>query len=1372
MRSRFLTYFAAGVVLSATALQAQVSSVAPRVVAPVNDQSLTTLRGNVSPVARAEFDKGEASPSTQLRNVLLVLSRSKEQQAELDSLMAAQLDKNSPDYHRWLTPEEYNRRFGPADSDIAAIVAWLQSHGLNVGAGDISGTNIAFSGSVSQIEKAFRLSMHAFQRNGSDYLANVTEPKIPTALATVVTGVARLSTYAPISHRAKSRPGMFQPGSGFTPTDSASRIPQPELTTSGPFLWITPADAATMYDTPNSYNAAFSSGASYTGQGVTIGIGGVADINPSTVVNYRNRFLNGNMTAPTITNIDGSATIGDATDEAYIDNELAGGLAPGATIHFYTADQNTDGGITTVMNQVIKDNSVDIFSLSFGLCEYFFTNSDNTLIYGLVQQMSLQGIAVTVSTGDNGSAGCDDQNTASQAAYGLQVNGLASTPFNIAVGGTDTYGLISHFSTYVNNNSASTNSYRSVLSYIPEATWNDSAATDGLLANNVPYGYNTGNTNIVGGSGGVSSCSTNTDTNTVLGTCTNGYPKPSWQRGPGVPNDHARDLPDVSLMAGNGLDRAAWLVCIDETDPNYPYPDDCSNQVNGQFYFSGFGGTSTSAPAFAGMLALVQQSLGGSGHRLGADAAKNLYDLFNGGHASAVFHDTQQGNISVYCDPVASPNCKTNTAGYPFLTGYDTTAGYDLATGLGSVDVTNLVKYWSGATGNASATATLTPSATSITIAQSLTVDVTISGGSGTPTGTVILSGGGYTSSTVNLDGAGKASFTIPAGALAAGNDTLTVTYGGDSTYASTTGTTSVTVTKLPATVTVTPASSSIFVNQSLSVTVKVSGSGATPTGTVTLSSGSYTSAATTLTSGSATITIPANSLAVGTASLSASYTGDSAYATATGTGSVTVAALPTPTVTVTPAVSSIFVDQSLSVTVKVSGSGATPTGTVTLKSGSYTSAATSLTSGSATITIPANSLAVGTPTLTASYSGDSAYATATGTGSVTVAAKPTPTVTVTPAASSIFVDQSLSVTVKVAGTGSDAATTPTGTVTLSGGGHIWPAASLTSGSATITIPANTFAVGAVTLTASYSGDTNFGTATGTASVTVAAKLAPVITVTPGSSSIGSDQSLDVTVKVAGAVGTGEPPTGTVTLSATGYTSTATPLPLDGIATITIPANTFSTDGAVTLTASYSGDSIYAAGTSTGSVTINPPYSLTATAPAAISAGGSATSTITVKSDGVYVGTVAMACSLATSPSGAQHLPTCSVTAGSSLSFDTTNTSQTSTVTISTTAATSASLERHGLPRWTGAGGAVLALLVFFGVPSRRRGWRSLLGLLVLIAALGSLSACGGGGSGGGGGGGGGTPGTTAGVYTFTVTGTGAPAITPTPTATVTLTVN
>ncbi|UWZ82332.1 Ig-like domain repeat protein [Occallatibacter riparius] len=1274
MRTRFLTCLAAGVVALATALHAQVSSVTPRIVSPIDDQSLTMLKGNIAPVARAEFDKGKASPSTQLRNVRLVLSRSPEQQAALETLMAAQLDKNSPEYHHWLTPAEFNRRFGAADSDVAAITAWLQSQGLTVEKATSTGSSLAFSGTISQIENAFHLSMHAFQREGIDFIANVSEPKIPSALTTVVAGVAGLSTYAPKPHLVKGRSGMFNPGSGFAEASSPVRSPRPELTLSGPFLWITPADAATMYNTPNSYNGNFSiANGSYTGTGVTIGIGGVNDISPTTVVNYRNRFLNGDSTAPIITNIDGSAVIDPlgATDEAYIDNELAGGLAPGATIHFYTANPKTDGGISTVINQVINDNSVDIFSLSFGLCEMGFSTADNQANNDAWKQMAMQGIAVTVSTGDSGAAGCDNPSTPQGAAtpyasYGLQVNGLASTPFNIAVGGTDTYGLLSAFSTYVNNNQSDTNSYRSVLSYIPEATWNDSTMFNGHLSGNVPNGYDTSQTNIVGGSGGASSCSTQSTT----GACVSGYAKPSWQRGPGVPNDHVRDLPDVSLMAGNGNNNAAWLVCTDDSAgvSGTTYTNDCSTQ-GGNFYFSGFGGTSTSAPAFAGILALVQESQGGAGHRLGGDALKTLYDMFNGTHASAVFHDTTQGNISVYCSN-GTPDCKANTAGYNFLTGYDTTSGYDLATGMGSVDATNLIKYWSSAIGSTASTITVTPSRSSITTADSLTVHVTVSGGSGTPTGTVSLSGGGYTSSEVALDGTGKASFTVPAGSFSTGTVTLTVAYSGDTTYASTTGTGSVTVTPV----------------------------------------------------------------------------------------------LLTPMVTVTPASSSIFVDQSLSVTVKVAGSGATPTGTVTLTSGSYTSAATSLASGSATITIPASTLAVGSATLTATYSGDSAYKTATGAGSVTVAARVTPTVTVTPASSSIFVNQPLSVTVNVAGSSG----TPTGTVTLSGGGYTSAATTLASGSATINIPANSLTVGAVTLSVSYSGDTVYATATGTSSVTVKAltPLTPTVTVIPASSSLDPSQSLDVTVKVTGA---GATPTGTVKLSSGSYTSAATTLS-SGSATITIPANTFSPVGSVTLTAAYSGDSVYTAGTGTGTVTINAPYSMKATTPAAINAGGSATSTVTVTSDGVYSGTVAMACSLTSSPAGAQHAPSCSVSTGSSLTFDASHTTGTTTLNILTTAPTSANLDRRGLPGLTGAGGAVLALLAFFGIPARRRAWRAMLGLLVLIAALSSLSACGG--SHGSTGGGGGTPGTTAGTYTFTVTGTGTPAVTPAPTATVTLTVN
>ncbi len=179
----------------------------------------------------------------------------------------------------------------------------------------------------------------------------------------------------------------------------------------------------------------------------------------------------------------------------------------------------------------------------------------------------------------------------------------------------------------------------------------------------------------------------------------------------------------------------------------------------------------------------------------------------------------------------------------------------------------------------------------------------------------------------------------------------------------------------------------------------------------------------------------------------------------------------------------------------------------------------------------------------------------------------------------------------------------------------------------------------------------------------------------------------------------------------------------------------------------------------------------TPTNPAAISPGGSASATISVNGSNGYAGSVSFACSLTTSPTGAVDLPTCS--AGSAVTLSSSTTSGTSTMTVATTPPALASLDRRGLPGWLGpGGGTVLALLIFLGIPARRRGWRNLLGLLVVFAFLGTLSACGGGSNGGGGGGGGGDPGTTPGAYVFTVTGTGTPGGGGPYTTTFTVTVN
>jgi len=872
---------------------AQSNAAVARIAANVDESSLITLGGNVPLLARAQYDQGEALASTQLTHIRLVLSRSGDQQAALDQYLAELQDKSSPNYHKWLTPEQFGKLYGPADSDVATIVAWLESHGLKLEAVSTGRTNIAFSGTASQVGEAFHTSIHSFQANGEQFYSNTTDPRIPSALVTVVKGVAHLNTIKPRPQSVPGRMGMFDPSTGrMAPVSSSTSGARPNLTyedTSGyQNLYVVPGDAATIYDTPNTtLNANYTSGTNYTGSGVTIGVGGDSAIQTQYVTAYRSLFL-GDSTAPTVTNVDAVSENNDNI-EAYLDTEIAGGLAPGATIHLYISSD-----LNSAIERAISDNTVDIFSLSFGQCELGLSTSDNAMINGWWEQMAAQGIAVTVSSGDSGSAGCDNPNSATVARYGLQVSGFASTPYNIAVGGTDYYPLANSFSTYVtpatSAGSAAGSSatfYRTALSYIPESTWNDSTVNDTTISANVPW---TGSyASIWGGSGGASKCSTNTSVDNSNGTvtggsCTSGYSKPAWQRGTGVPADGVRDIPDVSLLASSGFQyRAQWLMCYPYTyqGVNYQW---CIRQANGSWYFGGVGGTSASAPAFAGILALVQQK---TGSRLG-QAAANLYNLYNGSHASAIFHDVTVGNIAMSCVS-GTVNCTRNTAGYYFESGYDTTAGYDLATGLGSVDVAQLLKYWVSATGSAAATVNVTPSSSSITNTQSLTVTVSVTGSSGTPTGTVTLFGGGYTTSAQTLTSGGY-TFNIAAGSLTVGTDTLTVTYSGDATYATKTGTTTVTVSGLTPIVTVTPNVTSLYSSQSLIVTGTVSGTGATPTGTVTLTGGGYASAAVTLlVNGNYTITTPAYSLNAGADVLTVSYSGNVNYAPASKSTTVTV---------------------------------------------------------------------------------------------------------------------------------------------------------------------------------------------------------------------------------------------------------------------------------------------------------------------------------------------------------------------------------------------------------------------------------------------------------------------------------------------------
>jgi hypothetical protein len=386
-----------------------------------------------------------------------------------------------------------------------------------------------------------------------------------------------------------------------------------------------------------------------------------------------------------------------------------------------------------------------------------------------------------------------------------------------------------------------------------------------------------------------------------------------------------------------------------------------------------------------------------------------------------------------------------------------------------------------------------------------------------------------------------------------------------------------------------------------------------------------------------------------------------------------------------------------------------------------------------------------------------------------------TPIVTVSPSSTNITTLQSLAVTVAV--TGPSGSSTPTGYVTLTSESYTSTALSLNSGIASIAIPAGALAVGTDNLTASYTPDlassTTYISASGTTSVavTVPAKITPTVTVLPSSSGITKTQAISVSVSVNG--GSGNPtPTGTVTLTSGGYTSPLATLTSGG-ATIDIPGGSLSI-GSDTLTVSYTPDSTssttFNSSTGTASVIVTTPtYSMSATG-VTVPKGGTGNSTVTVSSANGFAGTVNLTCAIASSPAGATDLPTC--TSSQAVTLSSSTTSGTATVTLDTTAAHSsafASPKTDNGNEYGAVGGTVLTLLAILGIPARRRGWKSLLSVLILMVLLTSLAACGGG---SGGAPTSSNPGTTAGAYTITVSGSGNDSANTKVTTTFTLTVN
>lgn len=722
-----------------------------RIVDRLNENVLVTLRGNTHPSIRRASDLGPVSDSQPLTRMLLLLQRAPDRETALLRYLDEQQTLSSPNFHQWLTPAQFGLQFGPADADIQAVTGWLQSHGFQVTQISRGRTVIEFSGNAGQVRAAFHTQLRRYSLSGQERMANAGDPQIPAALAPVVAGVVSLNGFRPQAHLKDV--GAFQ-------RSRTTGVVTPLFT--DPFQYefypLAPADFATIYNESPLLAAT----PAINGAGQTIAVIGESNVRVQDIVDFRNLFgLPQNFSSENIilNGID-PGTGNPSEIESDLDLEWSGAVAPAATIDFVSSSSTeTTSGTHLSALYAVDNNIAGILSESFGECEQQLGATGNQFYNSLWEQAAAQGITVILSSGDAGSAGCDNFDTQATASLGLAVSGFASTPFNVAVGGTD-FDQINTWSNYWNSTNDPV-TQASAKSYIPEIPWNDSCAQ--ISVNGCGNSAPNGSLNIVAGSGGPSTF----------------YAKPAWQSAPGVPVDNKRDLPDLSLFASNGFTGSLYIIChAGFVSSNTP---PCALNDFGYTY-EGVGGTSASAPAFAGIMALVNQRQataqvpaprqGNANYVLYALAQKQAGAGLNCNATSSpaagcTFHDVTRGNSAISSGAVGtnsvpcsgqSLNCSSKASGQngvlanpanQSLPAWTATSGYDLVTGLGSVNVQNLVNNWGTITSLASTT-TLSASVNGspvssipgITHGHAVSVTSTVAAGTGatgTPSGQVAL---------------------------------------------------------------------------------------------------------------------------------------------------------------------------------------------------------------------------------------------------------------------------------------------------------------------------------------------------------------------------------------------------------------------------------------------------------------------------------------------------------------------------------------------------------------------------------------------------------------------------------------------------------
>ncbi|HXX16530.1 MAG TPA: Ig-like domain repeat protein [Candidatus Eremiobacteraceae bacterium] len=1278
---------------------------------------------------------GRVEPGRPLQRMLLVLSPSSQQQAALARLLDDQHNRNSPNFHQWLSPQQFAAQFGLADADLQTVLAWLQRSGFTIE--HVPGSNrwIEFTGTASQVEAAFHTFMRYYRVNGKTYVANSTDLAIPANLAGIIRGPVSLNNFA------KSPP--FHKSNGLAGRDAQGRktILSPALTATGTptSYYLAPGDFAAIYNTTPLLTSGID------GTGISIAVTAQSQIELTDVQQFRQIFgLKSNDPNFLLSGPDPGVANETDSDEALLDVEWAGAVAPGATIDLVVAGTtDTTSGVDLAAAYAIDNQLAPIVTYTYGGCEQALGSAGNAFYNSLWQQAAAEGITVVVSSGDSGAAACDNPTAGTLAANGLAVNGAASTPYNLAVGGTQ-FNDASQPSTFW---SATNNSdYSSALGYIPESTWNESCdPAQPATSTNCVLG--TANLTLLASGGGASTI----------------YPKPSWQTGPGVPADNARDLPDLALAAATGHDEAVYCTSL----AGVP----C--QINAQQNVVGLtliGGTSLSAPAMAGILALVEQKNGALQGQVNyvlyrlAQSSTNTCNSSTQTTPSAanscVFYDVTSGNNQVPCAG-GSPGCSSTHAGTDgFTTGQSAGPGYDLTTGLGSVNAANLAAAWNSSTLAASQT-TLKASPTSFVHGSAVTLNGSVSpaSGTGSPTGSISIKTNSYGDSPQILPLTSGA-FAGAVADLPGGQYNLLAYYPGDATFGSSESPSiALNVTPENSTTTITInglQSGSAAYGAPLQLKVSSMGNSAqgTPTGTVAIQDGSNSFAASSLaadgtayllTGGGATY-----AFAPGPHSVTASYSGDNSFNASSSTPLAFTINKGTPFVVVGVNTSTLSVGQTLGAHADVSGQGtAQATGTIQFTvDGSAFGTPIALQAGGFFGPLPQAStlipnLAKGSHVIGAAYnagpdpnyisvsSGDPVNElTQTVILNADAGAKTTTTMVMNTAPINLGDTGMFTVTVTPS--------TATGTVTLwDAVGPRTSATPIASGTASIQFPWTQ--AGSASLYAAYSGDSSdAASASAPVSFTVQKGLPTVNLSAPAA--LPADGQLTLSATVTGNPANPQIPYPTGIIQFWDSLDGATPqlLTTQNLTVGPGPLAVYATrlklaSGAHSLSAHYLGDTNWQPATSSPMQVAPTTFSLSVSPnPLAFPGGSGGSATVTVTATGGFSGSVALTCA-----TGGTVVP-----AGYNCSFSPSSVSvnnSTGTSTISFALASSTSAANVAPVRTFSATAAIATSLLFAflgfaaGHANNSRNFFLACGLFFLASTC--VLGCGGAGSGGGGGG-------------------------------------